>query len=69
MDEAQGVLRKRHVAARRQSRPSCSPCLTDVLSGRSREKDGFTYPVAIYDHRDGQAVSGGFAYYGTDSRP
>jgi hypothetical protein len=34
----------------------------DVLSGR--QKDGFTYPVAIYDHRDGQAVSGGFAYYG-----
>jgi hypothetical protein len=34
----------------------------DVLSGRS--KDGFTYPVAIYDHHDGQAVTGGFAYYG-----
>src|SRR5688572_31499846 len=33
-----------------------------VLSGR--EKDGFTYPVAIYDHSEGQAVSGGFAYYG-----
>jgi hypothetical protein len=34
----------------------------DVLTGRV--KDGFTYPVAIYDHHDGQAVSGGFAYYG-----
>ncbi len=34
----------------------------DVLSGR--QKDGFTYPVAIYDHNEGQAVSGGFAYYG-----
>jgi hypothetical protein len=34
----------------------------DVLSGR--QKDGFTYPVAIYDHNDGQAVSGGFAYHG-----
>lgn len=34
----------------------------DVLNGRM--KDGFTYPVAIYDHNDGQAVSGGFAYYG-----
>jgi glucose/arabinose dehydrogenase len=34
----------------------------DVLSGRT--KDEFTYPVAIYDHSDGQAVSGGFAYYG-----
>ncbi len=29
-----------------------------------RVKDGFTYPVAIYDHGDGQAVSGGFAYHG-----
>jgi hypothetical protein len=34
----------------------------DVLEGRT--KDGFTYPVAIYDHNDGQAVTGGFAYYG-----
>ncbi|HVG53952.1 MAG TPA: PQQ-dependent sugar dehydrogenase [Vicinamibacterales bacterium] len=34
----------------------------DVLEGRA--KDGFTYPVAIYDHNDGQAVTGGFAYYG-----
>jgi hypothetical protein len=34
----------------------------DVLSGRT--KDGFTYPVAVYDHHDGQAVTGGFAYYG-----
>src|SRR5690349_11254985 len=34
----------------------------NILSGR--EKDGFTYPVAIYDHDEGQAVSGGFAYRG-----
>jgi hypothetical protein len=34
----------------------------DVLTGR--QKDGFTYPVVVYDHRDGQAVAGGFAYYG-----
>ena len=34
----------------------------DVLDGRS--EDEFTYPVAIYDHSDGQAVSGGFAYHG-----
>ena len=34
----------------------------DVLAGRT--KDEFTYPVAIYDHNDGQAVTGGFAYYG-----
>ena len=34
----------------------------DVLDGR--QKDGFIYPVAFYDHRDGQAVSGGVAYHG-----
>jgi hypothetical protein len=34
----------------------------NILSGR--EKDGFTYPVAIYDHDEGQAISGGFAYRG-----
>jgi hypothetical protein len=38
------------------------PLPADVLSGKT--KDGFTYPVAIYDHSEGQAVSGGFAYYG-----
>jgi hypothetical protein len=34
----------------------------EVLDGKT--KDGFTYPVAMYDHNEGQAVSGGFAYYG-----
>ena len=34
----------------------------DVLDGR--RPDGFTYPVAIYAHSDGQAVSGGVAYHG-----
>jgi Glucose / Sorbosone dehydrogenase len=34
----------------------------DVLSGR--EKDGFTYPVAMYDHDEGHAVTDGFAYHG-----
>ena len=34
----------------------------EVLDGR--QKDGFTYPVAIYDHNEGQAISGGFAYHG-----
>ena len=34
----------------------------DVLEGRT--KDEFTYPVAIYDHDEGRAVSGGFAYRG-----
>jgi hypothetical protein len=33
-----------------------------VLSGRT--KDEFTYPVAMYDHHDGQAVTAGFAYRG-----
>jgi hypothetical protein len=34
----------------------------DVLSGRT--KDEFTYPVAMYDHNDGQAITGGFTYHG-----
>ena len=38
------------------------PLPADVLEGR--QKDGFTYPVAIYDHNEGAAISGGFAYYG-----
>jgi len=33
-----------------------------VLTGS--EKDGFTYPVAMYDHDEGRAVTGGFAYHG-----
>jgi hypothetical protein len=38
------------------------PLPADVLSGKTR--DGFTYPVAIYDHNDGQAITAGFTYYG-----
>jgi hypothetical protein len=38
------------------------PLSEEILSGR--ERDGFTYPVAIYDHGEGQAVTGGFAYHG-----
>jgi hypothetical protein len=34
----------------------------DVLDGKT--KDEFSYPVAIYDHDEGQAVAGGFAYRG-----
>jgi Glucose / Sorbosone dehydrogenase len=34
----------------------------EILDGR--RKDEFTYPVAMYDHNDGQAVTGGFAYHG-----
>jgi hypothetical protein len=38
------------------------PLPADVLAGRVR--DEFVYPVAIYDHDEGVAISGGFAYYG-----
>jgi hypothetical protein len=38
------------------------PLHIDVLNGR--EKDGFTYPVAIFDHDEGRAVTDGFAYHG-----
>ena len=38
------------------------PLSADVLAGRT--KDEFTYPVAMYAHTDGQAVTGGFAYQG-----
>ena len=33
-----------------------------VLDGST--DDEFTYPVAIYDHNEGRAISGGFAYHG-----
>ena len=38
------------------------PLPPDVTGGET--EDGFTYPVAIYDHDEGRAVSGGFAYHG-----
>lgn len=38
------------------------PLPEDILNGRNR--DGFTYPVAIYDHGEGQAVTAGFTYHG-----
>jgi hypothetical protein len=38
------------------------PLPADVLAGRT--KDEFIYPVAIYDHDEGVAISGGFAYHG-----
>ena len=38
------------------------PLPADVLNGR--EKDGFTYPVAMYDHDEGASVTDGFAYHG-----
>ena len=27
-------------------------------------KDGFTYPVLVYDHDEGRSVTDGFAYHG-----
>jgi hypothetical protein len=38
------------------------PLPPDVVDGRT--KDEFIYPVAIYDHDEGVAISGGFAYNG-----
>ena len=38
------------------------PLPADVLDGRVKEE--FIYPVAMYDHDEGRAISGGFAYSG-----
>jgi DNA-binding beta-propeller fold protein YncE len=38
------------------------PLPAEILNGT--KKDGFTYPVAIYDHGEGVAISAGFAYHG-----
>src|SRR5947207_2817568 len=38
------------------------PLPAEILDGRV--KDGFTYPVAMYDHDEGRAMSDGFAYHG-----
>jgi hypothetical protein len=38
------------------------PLPAEVLNGS--QKDGFTYPVAIYDHDEGRAVTDGFVYRG-----
>ena len=37
--------------------------LPDTILG-GEIKDGFTYPVAIYDHNDGRSITGGVAYHG-----
>jgi hypothetical protein len=38
------------------------PLAPEILDGR--QNDGFVYPVAIYDHDEGAAVTDGFAYRG-----
>ena len=38
------------------------PLPPDILDGKT--KDGFTYPVAMYDHGEGLSVTGGFVYTG-----
>jgi hypothetical protein len=38
------------------------PLPPEILDGRV--KDGFTYPVAVYDHDEGRSVTDGFAYHG-----
>ena len=38
------------------------PLPDDVLDGQAR--DEFTYPVAMYDHDEGRAVTAGFTYHG-----
>ena len=40
------------------------PLPAAVLSGKDKEPEGFTYPVAIYDHDEGVAITGGFTYNG-----
>jgi hypothetical protein len=40
------------------------PLPAAVLSGKEKEPEGFTYPVAIYDHDEGVAITGGFTYTG-----
>jgi hypothetical protein len=38
------------------------PVPAEIFDGRIR--DGYIYPVAFYDHDEGRAISGGFAYRG-----
>jgi hypothetical protein len=38
------------------------PLPEEIVDGR--QKDGVTYPVAIYDRDEGRAITGGFAYHG-----
>jgi hypothetical protein len=40
------------------------PLPVEILTGKVKEKEEFIYPVAMYDHNDGQAISGGLTYHG-----
>jgi hypothetical protein len=40
------------------------PQSADILSGKVKEKEGFIYPVAMYDHDEGASVTDGFTYHG-----
>jgi hypothetical protein len=40
------------------------PLPMEILTGKVKEKEEFIYPVAMYDHNDGQAISGGLTYHG-----
>lgn len=42
--------------------PQVYPLPPDILDGTT--KDGFTYPVAMYDHGEGNAICAGFVYRG-----
>ena len=61
MDAARGDLGERHHPSGRCTR-SADPATTGVLDGKT--KDGYVYPVAMYDHDEGVAISGGYAYRG-----
>jgi hypothetical protein len=41
------------------------PLPMEILTGKTKEKEEFVYPVAMYDHNEGQAISGGLTYHGT----
>ncbi|MEX0332223.1 MAG: sorbosone dehydrogenase family protein [Puniceicoccaceae bacterium] len=36
--------------------------ITDIVYELPPDDSGYTYPVAMYDHDDGRAISGGFVY-------
>ena len=40
------------------------PLPMEILTGKAKEPEQFIYPVAMYDHNDGQAISGGLTYHG-----